>query len=114
MYCLKIILLKNCFYSDKIKKILIEDIFNKIKITYIEITDDNKNKYKTNEIKTFPQVYMIRDNMEGKLLIGGCDDMIKVINIIQGKQLNKIKIHLASIYPSWSEKAILRLIELFN
>jgi len=48
MYCLKIILLKNCFYSDKIKKILNEDIFNKIKITYIEITNDNKHKYKTN------------------------------------------------------------------
>jgi len=57
---------------------------------------------------------MIRDNMEGKLLIGGCDDTIKVISIIQGKNLNKIKTHLVSIYPTWSEKAILRLIELFN
>ena len=52
--------------------------------------------------------------MEGKLLIGGCDDTINVISIIQGKNLNKIKTHLVSIYPTWSEKAILRLIELFK
>ena len=85
-----------------------------IPIIYIEINDSEKTKYKTDEISTFPQVYLVKKNTIGELLVGGCDDTKKIIEVISSnKKINKINMLISQLYPSWSEKAKLRLIELF-
>lgn len=115
MYSLKIILLENCFYSDELKKILSKKPLNKIPVIYIIIKEEDKIKYKNDDISTFPQVYMIKKKSNGKLLIGGCDDTKKLIEIIQhNKKMNTVNSLISKIYPLWSEKAKLRLIELFS
>jgi len=117
MYSLKIILLENCFYSNEVKKILSKNPFNKILIEYITIKENDKNKYKTDEITTFPQVYMVKKQSNSMKLIGGCDSVKKIIDIININininNINNIKKLISKLYPLWSEKDKLRLIELF-
>ena len=119
MYSLKIILLENCFYSNEVKKILSKNPFNKIPIEYITIKENDKNKYKTDEITTFPQVYIVKKQSNSMKLIGGCDSVKKIIDIINIKNIkninniNNIKKLISKLYPLWSEKDKLRLIELF-
>ncbi len=114
MYSLKIIILKDCFYSDKLIKIINKKHLNNIVTEYITVTFDNINKYKTDEIHTYPQVYMVRENKEGQLLVGGYDIMNQIINIINTYNYDTINTKLSTILPTWSDKAKLRLIQLIK
>lgn len=108
MYQLKVISLQGCPYSQNTEKLL-----EQMKITYelIRITAMEKEKYKSNLITTFPQIYLTKNNQS--LLLGGNNDLEEIIKNIRLKDINLIKNNLKRKYPKFSEKAILRLIEVF-
>ena len=110
MYIIYIYYIENCFYSANALKLLKNVNHKKILVPY-----DKKHLYKNKFIDTFPQIYLKKDDSVGSLLIGGYDDLIFVINTLKkNKDLNKIKKILNNKYKNkWSNKAILRMIELF-
>jgi glutaredoxin len=105
-YKLKVIVLENCPYSIAAVKLL--NNYN-IKFQKILVKQNNKEKFKTNEISTFPQIYMINNNEQ--LLLGGYSDLEEIINIIKSKNLDKIKDELKEKYSN--NKIILRIIKIF-
>ena len=111
MYYLKLIFLNNCPYSEAAKELILN---NKIKSKIIKVEQNEKEKFKTDKINTFPQIYLEKKNSKGSQLIGGYDifkeiyDAVKSnssLNSIKDKITNKINI---------SNKSLLRLIELLN
>jgi glutaredoxin len=103
MYYLYIILRENCPYS----KNLIQLLQNK-KIDYqsITVSIQDKEKYKTDLIKTFPQVYLKSLSNNQSLLLGGFDDIYNLINNMHNekkfneltkKYSNKIKLKIKLI-----------------
>ncbi len=109
-YILKSIVLKNCPYSNALIDILKN---NNIKSNIITVTHENKDKYKTKYINTFPQLYLMKNNKE-ELLIGGYNDTKNILDIINNEnELDNIKKKLNLIYPN-NNKNILRLIKLLN
>ena len=110
-YKLKVIVLENCPYS-----IAAVELLNNYKIQFdkIVVNREEKEKYKTDEISTFPQIYIL--NKSEKLLLGGYSDIEEIINIInQYKDLNKIKkkLNIKYIHKMNNNKIILRIIALF-
>ena len=105
-YKLKVIVLENCPYSIAAVELL--NNYN-IKFQKILVKQNNKEKFKTNEISTFPQIYMINNNEQ--LLLGGYSDLEEIINIIKSKNLDKIKDELKEKYSN--NKIILRIIKIF-
>ena len=106
-YKLKVIVLEHCPYS-----IAAVELLNNYNIKFQKklVKQNNKEKFKTNEISTFPQIYMINKNE--KLLLGGYSDLEEIINIInKSKNLDKIKDELKEKYSN--NKIILRIIEIF-
>jgi glutaredoxin len=111
-YKLKVIALENCLYSIAADELLTN--YN-IPFEKILVKQNNKKKFKTPEISTFPQVYMINDKEQ--LLLGGYSDLEEIINIINSsKNLDKIKEKLGEKYSNnkYIPKIILRIIEIFN
>jgi glutaredoxin len=123
-YKLKVIVLKNCPYSIAALELLTN---YKIPYSKIEVTQTNKHKYKTAQISTFPQIYII--NKSDELLLGGYSDIEEIINIINPMDSNLkdcnqndnnpmdcnldiIKKKLKIKY-SINDKLILRIIEIF-
>tara|TARA_B100000768_G_scaffold125477_1_gene116206 strand:- start:649 stop:978 length:330 start_codon:yes stop_codon:yes gene_type:complete len=74
---LYVITIKKCSYCKNLIKLL-----NKFKFKFIEetISENNKKKYKTTRISTFPQVYFL--NQKEKILIGGYTKTFKLFNYI--------------------------------
>jgi glutaredoxin len=109
MYYLYIITLENCPYSTYALELL--DSLN-IKYKQLKVTDLNKKKYKTEEINTFPQIYLVKDGT--KLLLGGYSDLKKFIDIFKNKKkYNKQNIlNFQNEYKLWNRKSILRLLEI--
>ena len=104
-YTLKSIVLKNCPYSNALVETLKN---NNIKANIITVTSENKEKYKTKYISTFPQLYLMKNNKE-ELLIGGYDETKKILDIIHNEnELDNIKEKLNLIYPN-NNKKILKL-----
>ncbi len=103
---LNAIILQGCPYS-----MALNDLLNNNKILFNKkvITQTEKNKYKTSEISTFPQLYF--DN----ILIGGYDTTKEIYNKInESDNLDKIKDKLKDILNNkFSNKQILRLIKIF-
>lgn len=108
---LKAIILEDCPYSMALVELLDnnEISFNKIMVKRI-----NKEKYKTPEISTFPQLYI--DN----LLIGGYDDSKEIFDKINNSDdLDALKEELNIYFQNNNKqrlinnKKILRLIKLF-
>jgi glutaredoxin len=108
---LKAIILEDCPYSMALVELLDnnEISFNKIMVKRI-----NKEKYKTPEISTFPQLYI--DN----LLIGGYDDSKEIFDKINNSDdLDALKEELNIYFKNNNKqrlinnKKILRLIKLF-
>ena len=46
---------------------------------------NEKENYKTEDIKTFPQVYLKKDNTKDSLLLGGFSDFNNLINTFHKK-----------------------------
>ena len=110
MYYLYIITLENCPYS-----IAALDLLNSLNIKYkhLIVNQTNKEKYKTEEIKTFPQIYLKKKN--DTLLLGGYSNLKEFIDIFINQKYNEeniLKFH--NKYKLWNIKSILRLLEIIN
>jgi len=110
-YYLKIILLENCPYS-----IALDELINKNNIIHKKnwITSLEKDKFKTNLINTFPQIYLNKYNSKGNLLFGGFSDFNDFFSVFKNKKFNESNITQYINKLKWSKKAVLRLIQLIN
>ena len=71
-------------------------------------------QYKTQQINTFPQIYLCKSNNNGTQLLGGYDDLYNFISEFKGKKFNDQLINNFMSKYSWSKKATLRMIQLIN
>lgn len=110
-YYLQTVILENCPYGNATLRLLEEHNINKQIIT---VTQDNKENYKTDNIQTFPQIYLKKNNSKGSLLLGGYDDLVSFINKFKLQAYSKKNVDEFINKSKWSRKAILRLIELLN
>jgi glutaredoxin len=110
MYYLYIIILEKCPYS-----IAAINLLNSLNIKYkhLKVNQKNKEKYKTKEIDTFPQIYLVKD--EKKLLLGGYSNLKEFIDIFINQEYNEKNIlEFHNNYKLWNKKSILRLLEIIN
>lgn len=97
---LKLIFLENCPYSIAAKELL-----NNFKFKLISVNQENKHKYKTKEISTFPQIYM------NDILLGGYSDLTEIFDIINKyNNLDIILKYLNKKYSKLKKKDLLRII----
>ena len=110
-YFVKAILLDGCPYSQSAHQLLkIHNIPSKI----ITVNQDNKAIYKTENINTFPQIYLNKYNSKGSLLLGGNDELSDFITNFKGHKYSEENVEKYMRKHNWSKKAILRLIQLIN
>lgn len=109
MYYLQLISLKGCPYSKAAESLLKS---NNIKHEIISVNNDEKDKFKTDKIKTFPQIYLKKQNSTGSVLIGGYDTIKKYHDEANSKNLDKLKKEIKAKSENISDKSVLRLIEL--
>lgn len=112
-YYIKAILLDNCKYSIAANELLILHV-NIINCQIINVNASNKLEYKTNQINTFPQIYLCKDNTFGSLLLGGYEELSNFISTFKGNNLNNDNIKQFMNKYKWSKKATLRLIQIIN
>lgn len=110
-YYIKAIMLEGCQYSINAKKLLEK---HNINAEIININYNEKENYKTSEIKTFPQIYLCKYNNKGTQLLGGYTDLEAFISDFKNKPLDINKVHNFEQKYLWSKKATLRLIQLIN
>ena len=111
---LKLIILDGCPYSIALKQLLKDTISLKL-IDVITISYENKEKFKTDEISTFPQLYLINSLDQKTYLIGGYDTTKSIIDEInKNNNLNKLKLKLKKTLPKFTTKQILRVIQIFK
>jgi glutaredoxin len=112
MYYLIVVVLENCPYSEGAVELLKK---NKTNFKSLKISLSDKDKYKTDEIKTFPQVYLKKTRNNDTLLLGGYTDLKKFFDDFINKKYNQNKvIEFQKKYLLWNKHAVLRLIELIN
>jgi glutaredoxin len=112
MYYLFIVVLDGCGYSRAAIELL--NNFN-IKYKSLKINQDEKSKYVTTEINTFPQVYLKKNVTNDTLLLGGYDDLKYFCDIFRHKKYDEQNIiDFSKKYSFWNKKSILRLIEIIN
>ena len=114
MYYLQLISLQNCPYSEAANS-LVKD--NNIKHNLTIVNREEKDKFKTEYIDTFPQIYLKKKNSSGSVLLGGYDNLKEYYDSVKknyGKKdsLENIKSVIKKSNIDISEKSILRLIEL--
>ena len=86
---LEIYVIKKCNYCLLLKKLL-----NEFKIKHLvnNVKENEKDKYKNKNIKTFPQVYYVYNKK--KILIGGYSDFTKILSDVLDKvDIDKIRIN---------------------
>lgn len=110
-YYVKAILLDGCPYSIAAKDLLTT---HNINTKIINVNTGNKNEFKTNQITTFPQIYLCKTGNKGTQLLGGYDDLSDFISNFKGKKYNELNVNNFKTKYSWSKKAILRMIQLIN
>ncbi len=111
MYYFNAILLDECPYSINAKRLLEQyNINHKI----IIVTQHNKEKYKNDKIKTFPQIYLKKENSVGNVLIGGYDELNSLINLSNNKKFNNDIVNSIMNKYKISKKTSLRLYQLIN
>ena len=106
-YYIKIIVLKDCSYSNNALKLLEE---YKVHLKVINIDHDNKELLTYDKINTFPQIYLKRKNKSGHLLLGGYTELNNLINDIK----NKTNINNLIDKYKWSKIALIKFIELIG
>jgi glutaredoxin-related protein len=111
MYYLFIVILENCPFSENVVKLCER---HNINFKSLKITLNEKDNYKTADIKTFPQVYLKKDNTKDSLLLGGFSDFNNFINTFHKKYDQKDLINFQKQYSLWNKKSILRVIEIIN
>ena len=107
-YYFQLISLKDCPFS-KNAEILLKNVNHKLtKINRQEI-----EKWRNDNIKTFPQIYLKKDESTSTLLIGGFDEINRIVNIINEEgDIDKKKQKIKKYHQDFSDKSILRIIEL--
>ena len=111
-YFLKVISLQNCPYSIAAQELILN---NNIKNNITIVERSEKDKYKTNKIDTFPQIYLAKYNKKETLLLGGHDKLAAFITMFKGNPLSELNVNnFISDNKEWSRKAVLRLIQLIN
>jgi glutaredoxin-related protein len=112
-YYLHSIILQNCPYSNAAYESLKN--YPKIKTKFTFVNDLNKENYKTDQIKTFPQIYLKRENKNGSLLIGGYTELKQLLDLFYKTKYSKNNItEFINNNNKWSRKSLLRFIELIN
>lgn len=113
---LYIISLRYCPYCINTRKLLKE---NNIRHQDNIIPDQEKNKYKTPEISTFPQIYYVKNNLNKKKLIGGNSDLEDIIELSNNiktdtKNMDNLINKFLSTHPRINKKLILKVLYLIN
>jgi len=111
MYYIDIILLEGCQYSNQAYDLLVN---NQIKHKKVIVNNSNKHLYKSNDIDTYPQIYLKKYNNNGSVLIGGYDNLNKLFKLFHGKELDDKNILNIMNEYNISKKASLRIFELIN
>jgi hypothetical protein len=109
---LEVVILQGCPFSLNTEKLIKTQLENdKYKMIYVN--NDNKNKFKVDEIKTFPQIRMIYDN--NKFLIGGNDELEFFLNILKQTNCDNYKNKLSNIQKKFNlnEKTSIKLFTIF-
>jgi glutaredoxin len=115
MYYFKLVSLENCPYSIACIELFTN---NMIKHELVQVKYDEKEKFKSDEIHTFPQIYLKKKKSKGSILIGGYTDIKKYYDIINlessynDRILNKIKVLLNKNNNIISNRSVLRVIQL--
>ena len=111
-YYFQSILLEGCYYSKLAAELLDKHkIKNKAKV----VNSENKEKFKLDNHKTFPQIFLKREGSNESLFLGGYTDLEHFIKTFKNKEYNDENIiNFTKKYNWWSKKAILRSIELIN
>jgi len=112
MYYLFVVLLEGCPYCEATK-----DLLNNYKIKYknIHIKQNEKQKYVTSEINTFPQIYLKKNKTNDSLLLGGYTDLKLFCDTFINKKYNEKNVkQFNEKYSLWNKRSILRLIEIMN
>ena len=112
MYYLFVVTLENCPYSTAAL-----DLLNSFKIKYkhLKVNGNEKEKFKTVEINTFPQIYLKKNITNDSLLLGGYNNLKEFVDIFINKKYNEPKIvEFQKKHQLWHKKPILRLIEIIN
>ena len=110
-YYIKAIILNGCPYSNNAVKLLKT---HKIQSNIEYINTNEKEIYKNNNIKTFPQIYLKKYGSKGNLLLGGFNDLNNFIKKFKNTKYNENDIQDSITDTKLSRKAIERLIELIN
>jgi glutaredoxin len=110
-YYLQTVILENCPYGNATLRLFEQ---HNIKTQIITVTQNNKDNYKTENIQTFPQIYLKKNNSKGSLLLGGYDELVSFIDKFKLQSYSKKNIDEFIDTKKWSRKATLRLIELLN
>jgi hypothetical protein len=111
-YYLYAVILDGCPFSMNALKLL--NTYPKINKSITIINQDEKNKYKTEQINTFPQIYLKKYDSKGSLLIGGYTELTNMFNTFHYKyNINDVNDFIKK-NNLWSRKALLRFIELIN
>lgn len=110
-YFIKAILLEDCSYSNAAHQ-LIKTHQLPVDITWVNQT--NKENYKTDQINTFPQIYLKKINSNGNLLLGCYQELANFIDTFYGQKISDSNINNWIEKTYWSKKSTLRLIQLIN
>jgi len=114
MYYFKLVSLEGCPYSMASEELFLN---NKIKHELVKVKQNDKIKYKTEKINTFPQIYLKKKYSNGSLLIGGYDDIKEYYDFINSTNqnsnvINKFKDLVDKKIENISEKSALRIAQL--
>lgn len=110
MYYLQLISLKDCPYSEAAQSLLKD---NNINHELVLVNRNEKDKFKTDNISTFPQIYLKKENSNGSVLIGGYDLLKEYYDSAKNtKNLDKLKKVIKKNSSDISEKSVLRFIQL--
>ena len=107
---IKVISLNNCPFS-----MAAVNLFNEknIKIKKKDVTSQEKENFKNNEIDTFPQIYI--NNSGNDFLLGGFTDIQHINQNVYKIDLDTSIKYLNKKYKKQlTRKTVLRLIQLFN
>jgi glutaredoxin len=112
MYYLFVVTLEDCPYS-----MAAIDLLNSFKIKYkhLKVNRNEKEKFKTVEINTFPQIYLKKNKTNDSLLLGGYSNLKEFVDTFINQKYDEKKIlQFQNKYLLWHKKPILRLIEIIN
>lgn len=86
-----------------------------IKYKRLSVSVANKDRYKTNEISTFPQIYLRKTVSNNSILLGGYDKLKQFVDTFINQPYNeKNIIKYNKENRLWTKKLILRLMEIMH